>query len=340
MDSKAAITGKVRSGSLVTVFGGSGFLGRHLVQVLARRGYRVRVAVRRPNMALYLRPLGDVGQVTPFPANIRDERSIAAAVDGAAAVINLVGIMQEGGTQRFETLQATAPGAIGRLSAAEGVARVVQMSAIGADENSESVYAQTKGLGEKAVLESFPAATIVRPSIVFGPEDDFFNRFARMAAIAPALPLIGGGHTRFQPVYVKDVAEAMVRMIEDPATAGKTYELGGPEVHSFKELMQIMLKIVGRRRLLLPVPFSVAGAMGLIAQLVPGAPLTADQVRLLREDNIVSDIAEGEGRTLRGMGITATSLRSVLPSYLYMYRRGGEFAHPPHDVPDPHGAAN
>lgn len=328
MDTGLANATPARPGDLITVFGGSGFIGRHLVQALAKRGYRVRVAVRRPNMALFLRPMGDVGQVTPFPANIRQPQTVAAAVDGASAVVNLVGILHQQGAQTFEAVQANAPGEIARLASEAGVGHFIQMSAIGADADSDSHYARSKGLGEQAVLEHIPGATVVRPSIVFGPEDDFFNRFAAMAGISPALPLIGGGQTRFQPVYVKDVATAVVQLLESSEAAGKTYEFGGPEVHSFKALMQIMLEIIDRPRLLVPIPFGVAGLMGTFAQLLPGAPLTADQVRLLRSDNVVADLAEGEGRTLRGLGIPPTALRAILPSYLYAYRKGGEFAEP------------
>ncbi|TDQ82123.1 NADH dehydrogenase [Dongia mobilis] len=307
---------------LVTVFGGSGFIGRYVVRNLARAGWQVRVAVRRPDEALFLKTAGDVGQVTPFAANIRDDASVRAAVSGADAVINLVGILYEGGRQKFAAVQAEGAARVAAAAKAAGARRLIQVSAIGADSQSDSHYARSKALGEQGVINAFPGATILRPSIVFGPEDDFFNRFAKMAMISPALPLIGGGHTKFQPVYVGDVAAAVLRVLEDPATAGKTYELGGPKVYSFRELLKLMLAEIGRCRLLIPAPFALATLKASVLQLLPVPPLTVDQVRLLKHDNVVSP----QALTLKDLGIAATPVETVLPSYLDRYRPRGHYS--------------
>ena len=312
-------------GGMVTVFGGSGFLGRHIVHALARRGYRVRVAVRRPNEAHYLRPMGVVGQVEPVQANIRDDASVRTAVAGAVAVVNLVGVLHESGKQTFDAVMNEGAGRVARACAEAGVSKLVHISAIGADEESPSDYGRAKAAGEKAVRQAFPAATIVRPSIVFGPEDDFFNRFGSMARFSPALPLIGGGAMKLQPVYVKDVAEGVARLVESHGFERKTFEFGGPEKKTFRELMEDLLENIGRRRLLLPVPAFAAKAMAFFTQFLPNPPLTPDQVRLLGIDNVVSEAAEKEGRTLRGLGVTPTALEIVLPTYLYRFRRGGQF---------------
>lgn len=243
---------------LVTVFGGSGFIGRHVVRALAKRGYRVRVACRRPDLAFFLQPLGNVGQIHAMQANLRYPDSVAAAVQGADAVVNLVGILTEGGKQRFDAVQAEGAAAIARAAKAEGITRFVQMSAIGADAASDSVYAQTKAAGEKAVLDVIPSAVILRPSIVFGPEDQFFNRFASLARIAPALPLVGGGGTKFQPVFVGDVAEAVALGVDGALKGGTIYELGGPQVSSFRDLLAFVCETTGRKRALVPLPFGVA----------------------------------------------------------------------------------
>jgi len=243
---------------VVTVFGGSGFIGRYLVQRLARQGWIIRVAVRHPQSALFLKPCGDVGQIVPLAASLQCEESIAAAVEGATAVVNLVGILYERGRQTFRTVHVEGAERVARAAAAAGAGRLVHMSALGADSASPSAYARTKAEGERLVLASFPGASVIRPSIVFGPEDAFFNRFARLARFLPALPLIGGGRTRFQPVYVGNVADAMVAVLADPASAGITYELGGPRIYTFRELMEILLREIGRRRLLLPLPFWMA----------------------------------------------------------------------------------
>jgi len=305
--------------SLVTVFGGSGFVGRHVVSRLAQQGWQVRVAVRRPDEALFLKPAGVVGQVTPVAANVRDQASVDRAVAGADAVVNLVAILQEGGRQRFKAIQAEGAARIAAAAARAGARKFVQVSAIGADASSSSAYARTKAEGEQGVLRAFPGATILRPSIIVGPEDGFFNRFAQMAMMAPALPLIGGGRTRFQPVYVGDVAAAIANALQMPEAAGKTYELGGPRVYTFKDLMQILLREIGRKRLLVPLPFAIAGLMGLVMQCLPRPQLTLDQVRLLKRDNVAAPGALG----LQHLGVLPTALESVVPSYLDKYRKRG-----------------
>ncbi len=318
----------ISSMDVVTVFGASGFIGRYVVREIARSGARVRAAVRRPERAGFLKPMGDVGQIVPIAANIRDDESVAAAVKSADTVINLVGILQNNRAQNFVNLQAEGATRVAKAAKAAGADTFVQMSAIGANPASNSVYASTKGLGEEGVKESFPGATILRPSIVFGPEDDFFNKFASMARLLPFLPLIGGGHTRFEPVYVGDVAKAVSVVAGDPTKAGLTYELGGSTIFTFRELMEITLKTIERRRLLLPLPFPVAHIQAAVAELAfavpsalnfgPQSPITRDQVRLLRKDNITSDKVLG----LKDLGIQATGVDSVLPTYLQRYRRG------------------
>lgn len=306
-----------------TVFGGSGFVGRYTVGELARRGYRVRVAVRRPDRALFLKPMGDVGQVMPMAANIRDDASVAAAVEGADAVINLVGLLYEAGRQRFHAVHAEGAGRIAQAAAAAGVERMVHVSAIGAAPDSPAAYARSKAAGEDAVRGAFPAAVVVRPSIVFGVEDDFLNRFAWIARLAPAIPLIGGGNTRFQPVYVGDVASGVARIAGDTGISGRTYEFGGPEVFSFRELMETMLRHIGRRRLLLPVPGALAMLPAGLMELSPFPPmLTRDQIRMLASDNVASGDAPG----LADLGLDPTPLDAVAPGYLARYRRGGSAA--------------
>ncbi len=308
---------------VATVFGGSGFIGRYVVQRLARQGWVVRVAARDAEKAHFLQPLGNVGQIVRMPVPIQDDEAVQWAVNGADAVFNLVGILAEaGGRQTFEAVQNQGAARIARAAKAAGVKRLVQVSAIGADANSNSVYARTKGLGEQVVLEAFPEATILRPSIVVGPEDKFFNLFAAMARYSPALPLIGGGKTRFQPVYVGDIADAAMKAVQTPDTKGRTYELGGPRVYTFKELMQLMLRTIQRRRLLLPIPFRVAEIQGSIMQRLPKPLLTRDQVELLKQDNVVSSGA----LTFKDLGITPQSIEIVIPSYLEVYRAGGRFS--------------
>jgi NADH dehydrogenase len=310
--------------TLVTVFGGSGFLGRHVVRALAKAGYRVRVAVRRPELAGFLQPLGRVGQIHAVQANLRYPASVEAAVRDADVVINLVGILFERGKQRFDAVQAFGAEAVALAAAAFG-ARLVHISAIGAAERSPSHYARSKAMGEKLVLAAVPSATILRPSVLFGPEDDFFNKFAAIARLSLVLPLIGGGHTRFQPVFAGDVASAAVAAIEGRADEGKTYELGGPEVKSFKQLMQLMLALIERKRLLVPIPFALAKLQASLLQLMPKPLLTPDQVELLRGDSVVSEAAIREGRTLATLGIDPIAMETVLPLYLWRYRKAGQY---------------
>jgi len=316
---------KSNSDMLVTVFGGSGFLGRHVVRALANRRYRVRVAVRRPELAGYLRPLGAVGQIEPVQANVRHKPSVDAAVCDADVVVNLVGILFERGRQRFDVVQAQGAETVARAAAASG-ARLVHVSAIGADENSHSHYARSKAAGEQRVLAAVPQATIMRPSIVFGPEDQFFNRFAALARIFPALPLPGGGHTRFQPVFAGDVAEAIALAVDGKTRAGAAYELGGPEIKTFKELMEFMLATIERRRLLVPVPFALMKLQATALQYLPNPPLTPDQVELLKSDNVVSAAARDDGRALEALGIVPNSIAAVVPDYLWRFRRAGQFS--------------
>ncbi len=311
--------------TLVTVFGGSGFVGRHTVRALAKRGYRVRVGVRRPELAGHLQPLGRVGQISAVQANIRYPDSVASAVRDAHVVINLVGILHERGRQSFEAVLAAGPEAVARAAVAQG-ARLIHGSAIGADANSSSRYAQAKAGGEQAVLAADPAVVILRPSVVFGPEDDLFNRFAGLARFTPVLPLIGGGATRFQPVFVGDVATAIATAVEGKAKPGTIYELGGPDVVSFREILEYVLTTIERRRLLLPLPFGLAKFQSYVLQLMPKPLLTPDQVELLHYDNVVSDAARHEGRTLEALGITPTAMMTVVPSYLWRFRKTGQFS--------------
>ncbi|MCG8272305.1 complex I NDUFA9 subunit family protein [Aquamicrobium sp. NLF2-7] len=309
---------------LVVVFGGSGFVGRHVVRALARRGYRVRVACRRPDLAGHLQPLGNVGQIQAVQANLRFRKSVDQAVIGADHVINLVGILTESGRQKFGSVHEFGARAV--AEAARGVgARLTHVSALGADMQSPSAYARTKARGEKAVRDTVPDATIFRPSIIFGPEDRFFNRFAAMTRYSPALPLIGGGETRFQPVYVADVAEAVALSVDGVAVAGSTYELGGPVVASFRQCLEEMLAVVERKRLLVPLPWWVSKLAASFLGLLPKPLLTRDQLEQLRSDNVVSQGAEAEGRTLSGLGIEAQSMATILPSYLWRFRAAGQF---------------
>jgi NADH dehydrogenase len=304
---------------LVTIFGGSGFLGRHTVRALARAGYRIKVATRHPNRAFFLRPLGSVGQIDFVKCDVADADSVARALAGAHAAVNLTGILFQSG-QTFEEVQAEGAANIAKAAAAAGVAALVHVSAIGADAESESVYARTKAEGEAAVREAFPNAVILRPSIIFGPEDGFFNKFAQLARFFPALPLIGGGRTRFQPVFVGDVARAILAGLA--RQDGRTYELGGPSTYSFKELLQLILRETGRKRALVPLSFGIAFLNATFLQLLPNPLLTVDQVKLLKKDNVVSATAPG----LAELGIIPTSAEAVIPSYLWRYRAKGEYA--------------
>ncbi|WP_315778123.1 MULTISPECIES: complex I NDUFA9 subunit family protein [unclassified Bradyrhizobium] len=311
--------------TLVTVFGGSGFVGRNVVRALAKRDYRIRVAVRRPELAGHLQPLGRVGQIHAVQANLRYPDSVASALRDSHVAINLVGVLTESGAQTFEAVQAEGAATVAKAAAAAG-ARMVHVSAIGADAESASSYARAKAAGEAAVLAAVPEAVIMRPSVVFGPEDQFTNRFAALARISPFLPLIGGGETKMQPVYVGDVATAVADAVDGKAQPGATYELGGPEVLSFREILKIILDITDRDRALLPLPFGLAKLQAAILQFAPGPlKLTPDQVELLRHDNVVSEAAKAAGLTLQGLGITPDSLEAVAPQYLWRFRPSGQF---------------
>ncbi|WP_316861119.1 complex I NDUFA9 subunit family protein [uncultured Cohaesibacter sp.] len=321
---------KKPSEQIVTVFGGSGFLGRHVVGALARRGYRIRVAVRKPNLAGYLQPLGTVGQIMAVQANLRDGQSVAKALSGSDAVINLVGILFETSRQKFSSVHRDGARRIAQAAKDAGVGRFVQISAIGADKASHSAYARSKAEGEEAVLTALPDAIIMRPSLLIGAEDDFFNKFAAMADLSPFLPLVGGGQTLFQPAFVGDVAEAIARAVDGELEAGRIYELGGPDVKSFRNLLEMMIKETGKSRLLLPIPLWTASAMGWVFEKLPMTPvLTQDQVKLLKSDNVVSEQATKEGRDFAGIGINPTAIEAILPSYLWRYRDGGQYDHNP-----------
>lgn len=312
---------------LVTIYGGSGFVGRYIARRLAQEGWRVRVAVRRPNEAMHVKPYGTPGQVEPVLCNIRDDASVRAVMQGADAVVNCVGILAEDGKNRFDSVQAQGAARVARIAAAMGITRMVHISAIGADATSKSDYARTKALGEQAVLEHLPQAVILRPSIVFGAEDQFFNRFARMAQLGPILPVVGAD-TRFQPVYVDDVARAAVLAVDGKAAPG-IYELGGPDISTFRALMQQMLDVIQRRRLIVNIPFPVARVMAfgfdMLNKITLGlvaAQITRDQVRNLAQDNVVSQEAKG----FADLGITPISLEAVLPDYLWPFRPSGQYA--------------
>lgn len=321
------------TGRLVTVFGGSGFIGRHVVAALARDGWRVRVACRRPDLAFFLQPLGKVGQIFPVQANLRNPASVAAATRGAEAVVNLVGVLAEGGKQKFSSLHAQGAKAVAEAAVAAGVKHLVHISAIGADKNSHSVYARTKAEGEEAIRAAFPGAVILRPSVVFGPEDQFFNRFAAIARYLPVEPIIGEA-TRFQPVYVGDVARAVALAVDGRAKAGATYELGGPEVRTFRELVEYALKVAERDVKILPLSFATGSLVARVTQTLHRVSLglfpsllttTVDQVELLRHDNVVSAEAKAAGLTLEGLGVTPTAIEAIVPSYLYRFRKTGQY---------------
>ncbi len=304
---------------VITIFGGSGFIGRHVVLRLAKQGWIIRVAVRDPERAKFLLPLGDVAQITPIAVPLQNADTVAAAVAGVDAVINVVGLLYERGRQTFKAVHVDGAQAIAEAAVAAGVRSLVHVSAIGASTDAEADYARSKGYGERFVREAMPDAVICRPSLVIGPGDAFFNRFALYARLFRWLPLIGGGHTRFQPVTVGDVAEAIVRALGDPSARGQTYELGGPSIYSFKELMELVRSETGRRCLLVPIPFWLAEIQAAFLELLPVPPLTRDQVRLLGRDNVVSEGA----RTLEDLGLTATAIEMVLPTYLERHRPGG-----------------
>ncbi len=311
---------------LVTVFGGSGFIGRSIVRALAKRGYRIRVAVRRPDLAYFLQPLGNVGQISFVQANLRYRASVDAAVADADHVVNCVGILHQSGRNTFDAVQDFGARAIAEAARSAGAA-LTHISAIGANPKSESAYARSKGRAEAAIAAIKPDAVILRPSVVFGQDDSFFNKFGRMSQTMPFLPLIGGGETKFQPVFVEDVAEAAALAVDGKLKPGTTYELGGPVVMSFRDCLETVLKVVDRRKPLIPLPFGIASLIGSIASLIPfvAPPLTADQVTLLKTDNVVSPEAAAERRTLDGIGIAPALVDTVLPTYMVQYRPQGQF---------------
>ena len=317
---------KLNEAALITIYGGSGFIGRHVVRAIAKTGARMRVAVRRPELALHLQPLGGVGQINAVQANVRFPDSLLAAADGADAVINLVGILFPTGKQTFKAVQDEGARHVAEAARAAGAKALVHISAIGASPDAPSVYARTKAAGETAVKDLYPGAVIFRPSIVFGPEDDFFNRFAKLARITPALPLIGGGKTRFQPVFAGDVAKAVIAGLTGNANASAPYELGGPEVLTLKEVMERVLAYSMRKRLLVPEPFWLAKLQAAFLQWLPKPPLTIDQVRLLQSDNVVSEAAIKAGRTLEGLAIEPVAVAAIVPDYLEQFRPRGQFS--------------
>lgn len=314
---------------LVTIFGGPGFVGRYATRVLAERGWRIRGASRRPDLAGHLQPMGAVGQIHPVQANLRYPESVARAVAGADAVVNAVGVLAPSGRQSFEALHVDGPRTIAKAAREAGVKRLIHVSAIGADAKSDANYALTKARGEAAVLEEFPEAVILRPSIIFGPEDEFFNRFAGMAQVSPLLPLIGGGRTRFQPVYVGDVGEAIANAVEGHGKPGTVYELGGPEVLSFKQLLDRTREWSDRHPRYISLPFWLAKLQALLTWPLPNSlrPLTVDQVRMLQSDNVVSDAATADGRTIEALGVSDPhTVASIVPAYLSRFRPRGQFA--------------
>lgn len=305
--------------SLVTVFGGSGFVGRHTVRALAKAGWRIRVAVRHPHKAFFLLPAGSVGQIQIVKADITDPEQVAAALVGADAVVNLPGILFQRGHQTFAGVQAEGPGIVAEAARNAGVKTLVHISAIGADAQSEAKYARSKAEGETRLRAAFPTAVILRPSIVFGPEDGFFNLFAGLARISPILPLIGGGKMKFQPVFVGDVANAIRIALDDTSTRGRTYELGGPNVYTFKEVLETILRVIDRKRVLLPLPFGLVAFKAFFLQMMPKPLLTPDQVKSLKYDNV----AAGPG--LAQLGITPTSVEAEIPAYLWRFRPKGQY---------------
>ena len=307
---------------IVTIFGASGFLGRHIVRALAKDGWRIRACSRRPHLAEFLRPYGMVGQIQPFKADVTDENAVRRAVLGADAVINLAGVLNGGfGGKRFTATHDEGAATVARIAAECGVTRLVHVSALGVSAESKAQYAASKLAGETAVREAFPAATILRPSVVFGPEDQFFNRLANMARYAWVLPLIGGGETKFQPVFVSDVADAAKAALARADAAGTIYELGGPEVLSFRQILEMIVKVTGRRRLFAPVPFGLAKLGAWPAALLPNPPITPDQVEMLKSDSIVSEGAKGFAE----LGISPEAPEAIVPSYLWRFRRTGQF---------------
>ncbi|MGI9522825.1 MAG: complex I NDUFA9 subunit family protein [Hyphomicrobiaceae bacterium] len=321
---------KLQRGDLATVFGGTGFVGRYAVRALAKRGVRIRAAVRRPDLAGHLQPMGAVGQIHAVQANLRYSDSVQAATIGADYVVNLVAVLASTGKQTFDALHVDGARSVARAAREAGVRKFVHVSALGADPGATSQYAQSKGMGEQAVLEEFPDAIILRPSIVFGPEDQFFNRFAKLAQSTPFLPLIGGGRTRFQPIYVMDLADAIVASLSGMANPGATYEIGGPEILSLRDVLDRVQGWSGRHRPYVSVPFALAKLMAVLTWPLPNAarPLTLDQVRLLQADNIVASTAIAERRTLTDLGnAPPQSTGNIVPVYLERFRPRGQYSH-------------
>ncbi len=323
------------SDRLATVIGGSGFIGRHVVRALAQHGWRVRVAVRRPDLAGHLQPLGGVGQIHAVQANVRYPESVLAACQDADAVVNLVGLLHESGRQSFDAVHVFGARAAAQAAAECGASALVHLSAIGADSGAAASYAKTKAAGEMEVTTAFPNVTIMRPSVVFGPEDRFFNLFASLARLSPVLPLIGGGGTRLQPVFAGDVASAVAAVLDSETAAGSIYELGGPQVVTLRQIMEFILEATERRRLLVPVPFELARIKALFLQLLPKPLLTVDQVRMLETDNVVGEQAIADERTLQGLGIQPQAFEALVPEYLERFRKAGQF-----DRPQPRKDAN
>jgi NADH dehydrogenase len=316
---------KMNGARIVTIFGASGFVGRHVVQELARQGWRIRAAVRRPHLAHFLRPMGMTGQIYPVQANLRHEASVRQAIAGADAVINLVGILFQSGAQSFDAIHVEGAETIARVCKEAGIGTLLHVSALGADPHALSLYAASKAVGEMAVRAHMPDAVIFRPSVIFGPEDRFFNFFAFLARLSPVIPLFGGGETRMQPVYVGDVAKAVAYALDEPRTRGKTYELGGAEIMSLADIWQLVLKATARKRFLVPVPFWLASLKAAFLGLLPRPLITRDQLRMLKTDNIVSAQAIAQGHTLEGLGITPNAPAALVSGYLVRFRPAGEF---------------
>ncbi len=312
---------KLTSENLVTIIGANGFVGRHVVRELAKTGVRIRAAVRRPNEAMLLRTMGSVGQIQLVQANIRDTASLDVAITGADTVVNLAGVIASRGKQTFHATHEQGAENVARICTEQGVRQLVHMSALGADIRSVSRYSQSKIRGEKEVLRNFPAATILRPSVIFGPEDNFFGRFAMLAKALPVLPLVGGGQTKFQPIYVDDVADAVVAILSKPDSRGQTYELGGPRVWTLEEVYKFVLDATHRTRMVIPLSFAMAKFASLFLQLLPGHILRPDQVNMLREDNVVSD----DAMTLADLGIIPQPAEIIMPKYLVRYRKAGAY---------------
>lgn len=310
------------AGEVITVFGGSGFVGRHLVRRLAKAGHILRIAVRHPQDASFLKPLGDVGQITPIAADLTMPETLGPVLLGATQCVNLVGLLHEKGRQSFDAVHVEGARQVALAAKAAGLKDMVQISALGAGPDTDADYARSKFAGEEAVRAAFPGAVVVRPSLIIGPEDAFFNRFAAIARLSPVLPLIDGGKTLFQPTYVGDVADAIQRALADPAQRGRSFELAGPRTYTFRQLLELMLKEIGRKRLLLPVPGTVAAMQAMVLERLPKPPLTRDQIRLLRRDNVMARDARG----YPDLGIVPQSIEAILPTYLDRYRPGGRFA--------------